>query len=139
MTPELSAGLIRAALPEGQVLHAPGVNIDGGDLSGLAAALELCAQADAVILCLGEAATMSGEAASRAHPHLPGRQRQFAETVFERARVLRRWYELMLTHQEDLAQLMTAEQGKPLAESRGEIGYWPHSSQSVLRHIRCGT
>jgi beta-glucosidase len=43
-----------------------------------------------VILCLGEAATMSGEAASRAHPHLPGRQRRFAETVFERAHVLRK-------------------------------------------------
>jgi succinate-semialdehyde dehydrogenase / glutarate-semialdehyde dehydrogenase len=46
-----------------------------------------------------------------------------ARSADERARVLRRWYELMLTHQEDLAQLMTAEQGKPLAESRGEIGY----------------
>ncbi len=80
----------RAALPEGQVLYAPGVNIDGSDVSGLAAALELCAQADAVILCLGEAASMSGEAASRAHPHLPGRQRRFAETVFERAHVLRK-------------------------------------------------
>jgi beta-glucosidase len=80
----------RTALPEGQVLYAPGVNIDGSDVSGLAAALELCAQADAVILCLGEAATMSGEAASRAHPHLPGRQRQFAETVIARARALRK-------------------------------------------------
>jgi len=46
-----------------------------------------------------------------------------AKSADERARVLRRWNELMLTHQEDLAQLMTAEQGKPLAESRGEIGY----------------
>jgi succinate-semialdehyde dehydrogenase/glutarate-semialdehyde dehydrogenase len=46
-----------------------------------------------------------------------------ARSADERARVLRRWYDLMLTHQEDLAQLMTAEQGKPLAESRGEIGY----------------
>jgi beta-glucosidase len=85
----VAAGL-RAALPEGRVLCAPGVNIDGSDVSGVAAALELCAQADAVILCLGEAATMSGEAASRAHPHLPGRQRQFAETVIERARALRK-------------------------------------------------
>ena len=78
----------RAALPEGQVLYAPGVNIDGNDISGLDRALELCARTDAVILCLGETATMSGEAASRAHPHLPGRQRQFAESVFERARAL---------------------------------------------------
>jgi succinate-semialdehyde dehydrogenase/glutarate-semialdehyde dehydrogenase len=46
-----------------------------------------------------------------------------ARTADERARVLRRWYELMLGHQEDLARLMTSEQGKPLAESRGEIAY----------------
>ena len=46
-----------------------------------------------------------------------------AQSADARARVLRRWYELMLTHQEDLARLMTSEQGKPLAESRGEIGY----------------
>ena len=41
----------------------------------------------------------------------------------ERAAVLRRWYELMVEHQEDLAAIMTAEQGKPLAESMGEIVY----------------
>jgi succinate-semialdehyde dehydrogenase/glutarate-semialdehyde dehydrogenase len=41
----------------------------------------------------------------------------------ERASVLRRWFELMLAHQEDLARIMTAEQGKPLAESRGEVVY----------------
>ena len=46
-----------------------------------------------------------------------------AKTADERARVLRRWYELMMANQEDLACLMTGEQGKPLAESRGEIGY----------------
>ena len=44
-----------------------------------------------------------------------------ALTGKERASVLRRWYELMLEHQEDLAIIMTAEQGKPMAESRGEI------------------
>ena len=41
----------------------------------------------------------------------------------ERARILRCWCELMLTHTEDLARIMTAEQGKPLAEARGEIAY----------------
>ncbi|MCB1961033.1 MAG: aldehyde dehydrogenase family protein, partial [Rhodocyclaceae bacterium] len=46
-----------------------------------------------------------------------------ARTAGERARILRRWYQLLLDNQEDLAQLMTAEQGKPLAESRGEIAY----------------
>ena len=41
----------------------------------------------------------------------------------ERAKLMRRWFELMMAHQEDLAVLMTTEQGKPLAESRGEIAY----------------
>ena len=46
-----------------------------------------------------------------------------ARTAGERAKILRRWYELLLSNQEDLARLMTAEQGKPLAEARGEIAY----------------
>jgi succinate-semialdehyde dehydrogenase/glutarate-semialdehyde dehydrogenase len=44
-------------------------------------------------------------------------------TAAERSRALRRWFDLLLVHQEDLARLMTAEQGKPLAEARGEIAY----------------
>ena len=46
-----------------------------------------------------------------------------ARTGKERAAVLRRFADLMMSNQEDLAKLMTIEQGKPLAESRGEIGY----------------
>ena len=46
-----------------------------------------------------------------------------ARTAKERAAVLRRWFELIMAHQEDLAVLMTAEQGKPLAEARGEVAY----------------
>jgi succinate-semialdehyde dehydrogenase/glutarate-semialdehyde dehydrogenase len=46
-----------------------------------------------------------------------------ARLAKERANLLRRWYELIMQNQEDLAQLMTAEQGKPMAESRGEIAY----------------
>ena len=46
-----------------------------------------------------------------------------AKTAKERAVVLRRWYELILANQEDLAQIMTLEQGKPLAEARGEVAY----------------
>jgi len=46
-----------------------------------------------------------------------------AKTAQERSTLLRRWYELLLENQEDLAILMTAEQGKPLAEARGEIAY----------------
>ncbi len=46
-----------------------------------------------------------------------------ARTAKDRAGLLRRWHDLMLQHADDLAILMTAEQGKPLAEARGEIGY----------------
>ena len=46
-----------------------------------------------------------------------------AKTAKERAAILRKWYELMMANQEDLAILMTVEQGKPLAESKGEIAY----------------
>jgi succinate-semialdehyde dehydrogenase/glutarate-semialdehyde dehydrogenase len=41
----------------------------------------------------------------------------------ERAKILYKWYELILANQEDLAQILTSEQGKPLAEARGEIIY----------------
>jgi succinate-semialdehyde dehydrogenase / glutarate-semialdehyde dehydrogenase len=46
-----------------------------------------------------------------------------ALTAKQRGAILHRWYELMMASQEDLATLMTAEQGKPLAEARGEIAY----------------
>jgi succinate-semialdehyde dehydrogenase/glutarate-semialdehyde dehydrogenase len=46
-----------------------------------------------------------------------------ARTAKDRALILRRWYELLMANQDDLATIMTAEQGKPLAESKGEIAY----------------
>jgi succinate-semialdehyde dehydrogenase/glutarate-semialdehyde dehydrogenase len=46
-----------------------------------------------------------------------------ARTAKERSIVLRRWFDLIMQNQDDLAVLMTAEQGKPLAEARGEIAY----------------
>ena len=67
---------------------------------------------------MGAAETRTAvEAASVAFPAWAKR------TAQERAVVLRRMHALMMEHQEDLARLMTAEQGKPLAESRGEIAY----------------
>jgi succinate-semialdehyde dehydrogenase/glutarate-semialdehyde dehydrogenase len=67
---------------------------------------------------LGRAETRAAiEAASRA---LPAWRKKTAK---ERAAVVRRWHELMLTHQEDLARLMTTEQGKPLTEAKGEVVY----------------
>jgi succinate-semialdehyde dehydrogenase / glutarate-semialdehyde dehydrogenase len=46
-----------------------------------------------------------------------------SKTAKDRAALLRKWFDLLLANQEDLAILMTAEQGKPLSESRGEIAY----------------
>ncbi|HCB2272504.1 TPA: NADP-dependent succinate-semialdehyde dehydrogenase [Citrobacter koseri] len=46
-----------------------------------------------------------------------------ALTAKARANILRRWFNLMMEHQDDLARLMTLEQGKPLAEAKGEISY----------------
>src|SRR6266480_2999318 len=46
-----------------------------------------------------------------------------AKTARERAIILRKWFDLMMANQDDLAQMLTAEQGKPLAEARGEIAY----------------
>jgi beta-glucosidase len=79
------AGL-RQALPGTEIVHAPGVRFSGEDESGIAAAVDLCDGADAIVLCIGEMASMSGEAASRAFPEVPATQRVLAEAVFERAR-----------------------------------------------------
>src|SRR5437588_3539213 len=57
------------------------------------------------------------EAAERAWPAWR------AKTAKERAVILRKWFDLMMANQDDLAQMLTAEQGKPLAEARGEIAY----------------
>lgn len=57
------------------------------------------------------------EAANAAWPAWRGR------TAAERARILRKWNDLILENTDDLALLMTAEQGKPLSESRGEVAY----------------
>jgi len=67
---------------------------------------------------MGAAETRRGIAAAAAA--LPAWR---ARTAKERAVIMRRWFDLMVEHQEDLATLMTAEQGKPLAESKVEILY----------------
>jgi beta-glucosidase len=73
---------LAAALPGTKIAFAPGVAIAGTDVSGIAAALECCRGAELVILCLGEAANMNGEAASRANPGLPGAQAALAQAIF---------------------------------------------------------
>ncbi|GAB5387951.1 MAG: NAD-dependent succinate-semialdehyde dehydrogenase [Alphaproteobacteria bacterium] len=67
--------------------------------------------------CGGDETTRAVEAA---HAALPAWRAKLAK---ERCNILRRWYDLIMANQEALARLMTAEQGKPLAESRGEIAY----------------
>jgi beta-glucosidase len=74
---------LAAALPDAEIVFAPGVTIAGDDTSGIAAAREICRGAEIVLLCLGEAANMSGEAASRANPGLPGVQSALAEAIFD--------------------------------------------------------
>ncbi|MYA09766.1 MAG: NAD-dependent succinate-semialdehyde dehydrogenase [Holophagales bacterium] len=72
----------------------------------------------AEVACCGGAETSRAiEAAGRAF------EQWRHTTAKERAALLRRWFDLMMEAQEDLAQMMTAEQGKPLFEARGEIAY----------------
>ena len=65
-------------------------------------------------------AAESARAIAAAHAALPEWREK---TAAQRGHILRRWFELMLENQDDLALLMTLEQGKPLAEARGEIVY----------------
>ena len=74
---------LTAAMAQCRIDHAPGVDIAGQDLDSISAAVDLCADAEVVVLCVGEAAAMSGEAASRADLVLPGRQRALAEAVLD--------------------------------------------------------
>jgi succinate-semialdehyde dehydrogenase/glutarate-semialdehyde dehydrogenase len=60
------------------------------------------------------------EAVAAAEAAWPNWKRRTAK---ERANLLRAWFEAIMAHQEDLARLMTLEQGKPIAESRGEVAY----------------
>jgi len=67
-----------------------------------------------------QGAAVAKAAITHAHEALPAWQ---AKSAKERSALLRRWFELILAHQEPLALLMTLEQGKPLAEARGEVVY----------------
>lgn len=75
-----------AAWPRSRIDCARGVEFDGEDTSGIAAAAELARAADLVVLCIGEARWMSGEAGSRGRPGLPGRQDELARAVFAAGR-----------------------------------------------------
>ncbi|VTZ50847.1 Beta-glucosidase [Methylocella tundrae] len=74
---------LAATLPDVEIRFAAGVGIEGEDDSGIIGALELCRDADVIVLCVGEAAAMSGEAASRADLGLPGRQTELAKAALD--------------------------------------------------------
>ncbi|MAZ34742.1 MULTISPECIES: NAD-dependent succinate-semialdehyde dehydrogenase [Thalassospira] len=73
---------------------------------------------------LGTVPVLGRDAVAHAIEVAEKAQKQWKKrTAKERSAILMKWYDLMMENQEDLARLMTAEQGKPLAESRGEIAY----------------
>lgn len=72
---------LKAFFLHAEIAFHAGVSIEGEDRSGIEPACSLAAGADVTVLCLGESAGMSGEAASRATPGLPGRQRELVEAV----------------------------------------------------------
>jgi len=92
--------------------------VDGDDASTFDVTDPATGQAIAKVASCGTAETRRAiDAAESAM--VEWRQR----TVKERSAILRKWFTLMMDAQEDLAQILTAEQGKPLAEARGEIAY----------------
>ncbi len=73
---------------------------------------------------IAEVASIGREQTAEAIAAAAAAQKAWAsKTAKERAVILRRWYDLMMENQEDLATILTAEQGKPMTESRGEIAY----------------
>lgn len=74
---------LRKTWPQSEIKYARGVEIDSEDLSGIPAAFELARQSDLVILCVGEARNMSGEAGCRGRPGLPGKQAALADAVLD--------------------------------------------------------
>ena len=73
---------------------------------------------------IGQVADMGGEETRRAIAAAEAAWPAWRKkTAKERAAILRRWFDLMMAHQRDLAIIMTAEQGKPLGEAMGEIAY----------------
>lgn len=95
-----------------------GAWVNGDDDTGFAVTNPADGNTIAQVAALGVAGTR--RAIEAAEAALPGWRSQTAKA---RSQILRRWYELMMQHQEDLAQILSLEQGKPLAESRGEIAY----------------
>ena len=73
---------------------------------------------------IAKVADLSRAQTARAIAAAEAAQKEWAaKTAKERANILRRWYDLMMENADDLGTILTAEQGKPLAEAKGEVGY----------------
>jgi succinate-semialdehyde dehydrogenase/glutarate-semialdehyde dehydrogenase len=101
-----------------QQCYIDGAWVDADDKSTLGVFNPADGQQVGTVPKMGESETR--RAIQAAHAAFPAWR---AKTAKERAAILRKWYDLMMANQDDLAILMTVEQGKPLAESRGEIAY----------------
>ena len=73
---------LKTAMPNADIRHIKGVEIEGGDEAGIAEAIALARASDTIILSLGETKDMTGEAHSRGRIELPGHQRKLAEAIF---------------------------------------------------------
>ena len=101
-----------------QQCYVDGAWVDADDKSTLAVHNPATGEQVGTVPKMGVAETRRAiEAANAAWPAWR------AKTAKERSIILRKWFDLMMANQEDLAKLMTVEQGKPIAESRGEIAY----------------
>lgn len=96
--------------------------VDGGWRDGAGEPFDVLDPASGTLVATMQAASAEDAVAAVAAAELAGRG-WAAVTAPDRARVMRRWYELIVEHADDLAMILTAEQGKPLAEARGEILY----------------
>jgi succinate-semialdehyde dehydrogenase/glutarate-semialdehyde dehydrogenase len=101
-----------------QQCYVDGQWVDADDKSTIAVYNPADGQQIGTVPAMGAAETR--RAIETAHAAWPAWR---AKTAKERAALLRKWFDLMMANQEDLAVLMTVEQGKPLTESRGEIAY----------------
>jgi succinate-semialdehyde dehydrogenase / glutarate-semialdehyde dehydrogenase len=88
--------------------------------SGLTTEIRNPANGDSLGTVPNMGAAEARRAIEAAHAAMPAWSKK---TAGERARLMRKWFDLMLANVDDLAVIMTAEQGKPLAESKGEIAY----------------
>ena len=101
-----------------QACYIDGSWVEAGVQGSIAVDNPATAETIGVVPKLGRAETRTAiDAAARAFPAWR------RKTAKERAAVMRRWFDLMMANQDDLARLMTTEQGKPLTESRGEVAY----------------